>query len=80
MRNRLLALLFLTIATITINACSSASSDDGSTSSTDGLRKGDLYDPPPPKKPPELKYLGPIQVAQWLADDAQRLRRRLART
>lgn len=27
---------------------------------------------PPPKKPPELKYLGPIQVAQWLADDAQR--------
>lgn len=27
---------------------------------------------PPPTDRPELKYLGPIQVAQWLADDKQR--------
>jgi hypothetical protein len=27
---------------------------------------------PPPEKAPELKYFGPIQVAQWLADDAKR--------
>jgi hypothetical protein len=27
---------------------------------------------PPGEKPPELKYLGPVQVAQWLADREQR--------
>lgn len=29
---------------------------------------------PPPEKPQDLKYLGPIQVSQWLADGAERRR------